>query len=97
RMSTLSLHDALPILAKVSSFSQAKTERIPRKNKPMLPQMAGKVFQDGDWLYEFHWNGFRALAELEGTRVTIYSKQGLDYRRKFRSEEHTSELQSREK
>lgn len=69
--------------ATVSALEDARDERMPRKNKPMLPQMAGKLFSDQDWIYDMSWNGFRALAEIEGPRVSFYSRQGLDYRKKF--------------
>ena len=34
--------------------------------------------EDSDWAYEFKWDGVRALARVEGGRVTLFSRRGDD-------------------
>jgi DNA ligase D-like protein (predicted ligase)/DNA ligase D-like protein (predicted 3'-phosphoesterase) len=37
-----------------------------RRYKPMLAKEASKVFTDKDWIFEVKWDGFRALAYING-------------------------------
>ena len=69
--------------AELSDFHDAKPERMPRKNKPMFPKHGGSIFRDPDWAFEPAWGGHRAIAEIEAKKVSLYSKQGLDYRKKY--------------
>ncbi len=71
------------IEAELSDLSSAKNERMPRKNKPMFPKHGGTLFKDPNWAFEPAWGGHRAIAEIETKKVSLYSKQGLDYRKKY--------------
>lgn len=56
---------------------------MPRKIRPMLPTISrGEVDAKG-WLYESYNEGLRAIAEVEGKRVHLYSKSGLPFNSKF--------------
>lgn len=53
---------------------------IPSLLKPMLA-VTGSLpdpEEDSDWAYEFKWDGVRALARVEGGRVTLFSRRGDD-------------------
>lgn len=66
----------------VAIAPSAVTAPMPRKNKPMLPVRA-RALTEGEWLFEPSLGGVRALAEVEGKRVFLYSKSGLSYEKKF--------------
>ncbi len=34
--------------------------------RPMLAQVADKPFSDKDWIFEIKWDGFRAIAYVDG-------------------------------
>ena len=56
---------------------------IPRKNKPMLATLSRHSVEGDKWLYEPAVDGLRALAEVEGKRVFLYSKSGLPFEKRF--------------
>jgi bifunctional non-homologous end joining protein LigD len=43
---------------------------------PMLAKETDIVFSDPDWIYEIKWDGYRAIAEVNGKRVSLYSRNG---------------------
>lgn len=69
-----------PRASRIAGSTIASRDRIamPRKNKPMLPVRA-RGLTDGEWLFAPVLNGVRALAEVEGKRVFLYSKSGISY------------------
>ena len=59
-------------------------EPMPRKIKPMLPTMGQTDLPNlKDWLFEPAHDGLRAIAEVEGKKVHLYSKSGLPFEKKF--------------
>src|SRR5690606_41292969 len=87
---TLSLHDALPILEKVTQPAENQTTLEEESNTPIDPQSLHKA-----------WSEF-ALKKKEEGRDQLFMLMNQPYEYKdgtillSRSEEHTSELQSRE-
>lgn len=53
--------------------------------KPMLTTLVDKPFDDSAWIYEIKWDGYRAIAELNDTKVKFYSRNGLSFNDKFPS------------
>lgn len=45
--------------------------------KPMLAT-AGTTAPDDEWAYEMKWDGYRALAFVDGTTVRLQSRSGID-------------------
>jgi bifunctional non-homologous end joining protein LigD len=45
----------------------------------MLARETDKPFSDAGWIYELKWDGFRAIAELDGRRVRLYSRNGNSF------------------
>lgn len=43
---------------------------------PMLAKETDEPFNDKDWIYEMKWDGYRAIAEVNGTDVNLYSRNG---------------------
>lgn len=58
---------------------RAKQEPLPSVTTPMLATLVDAPFDDSDWLFEFKWDGYRALAAIaaDGT-VTLTSRNGND-------------------
>lgn len=52
---------------------------MPRNVKPMFAEAVEKPFDKKGWLYEIKWDGYRAIAQLEGERVRLYSRRNLAY------------------
>lgn len=44
--------------------------------QPMLAREVREPFSDEHWIYEVKWNGYRAIAELKGDDVRLYSRSG---------------------
>jgi len=45
----------------------------------MLAKETDKPFSDKEWLYEIKWDGYRAIAELNGSSVKLYSRNGNSF------------------
>jgi bifunctional non-homologous end joining protein LigD len=55
------------------------TERLPQELKPMLAETGDAAPQSNpQWRYEPKLDGYRVIAFLEGTRVRLQSRRGLD-------------------
>lgn len=42
----------------------------------MLAREADEPFSDPDWIYEMKWDGYRAIAEVNKSKVSLYSRNG---------------------
>lgn len=60
--------------------SKPKTEKkkshsLPtEKIKPMLAYLTDRPFDDAEWLFEIKWDGYRAIAEVNKTKVDLFSR-----------------------
>lgn len=61
------------LLFKVLDDSKKKTN-MPSWVSPMLATLIDKPFDSTDWLYEIKWDGYRALAVLNKTKVQLWSR-----------------------
>jgi bifunctional non-homologous end joining protein LigD len=51
--------------------------------KPMLATLVDKSFDAKGWLFEIKWDGFRAIAEANGNKVELYSRNLLSFNGRF--------------
>ncbi len=58
---------------------------FPRVVKPMLTTLVDKPFDDPDWIFEVKWDGYRAIALMNGTEVTLQSRNDKSFSEKFYS------------
>jgi bifunctional non-homologous end joining protein LigD len=58
-------------------------EPLPVKLSPMLAELGDGAFSDPAWLFEPKLDGYRALAFIDGDRVELRSRRGLDLTRAF--------------
>ena len=45
----------------------------------MLAKDTDKAFDDSNWIYEIKWDGYRAIAEVNGNNISLYSRNGNDF------------------
>lgn len=58
-------------------------KKRPHLIKPMLATLVDQPFDSKDWLFEIKWDGFRAIAELEGSEVNLYSRNLQSFNERF--------------
>lgn len=56
---------------------------MPRQVKPMLAYSTNKPFDNKDWLFEIKLDGYRAIAQIQGGDVKLYSRNGVSFNDKF--------------
>lgn len=48
--------------------------------RPMLATLTDRTaFDDPAWIFEIKWDGYRAIAELNGEEVRLYSRNGITF------------------
>jgi bifunctional non-homologous end joining protein LigD len=55
-------------------MSRAST--LPKRLQPMLATLTDAPFDDGDWIFEDKFDGFRMIAEIRRGKVSLYSRNG---------------------
>lgn len=60
-----------------------KKTRMPKWISPMLARSADKPFDSNEWLFEIKWDGYRALAFLNGTKVKLLSRNQKSFAAQF--------------
>ncbi len=53
--------------------------KLPSGVKPMLATLVDRPFDRPGWVFELKWDGYRALAEVQGKRVRLYSRKNIDF------------------
>lgn len=51
----------------------------------MLATLALEPFSKKGWFFEIKWDGYRAMAEVNGSKISLYSRHGLSFNEKFPS------------
>lgn len=54
-------------------------KRLNKFVKPMLSKEGDKLFDSKDWIFEIKWDGYRAIAEVDKSRVSLYSRNGNSF------------------
>src|SRR4051794_5854235 len=67
----------------VAALKGAEKAGFPRAIRPMLATLVDEPFNDSDWLYEVKWDGFRALAYLDGSSLRFVSRNQNDLTAEF--------------
>lgn len=69
--------------AEPTHFNEEQQSPMPHAIKPMLATPVEKPFNHPEWVFEIKWDGYRAIAEIEGTDVHLYSRNNLSFDQKF--------------
>src|SRR5258708_3204313 len=56
------------------SVAGAEQRPMPSVIHPMLATIVANSFDNPDWLFEIKWDGYRAIAFIEGGRVRLVSR-----------------------
>ena len=56
---------------------------VPQGVRPMLATLIKEPFDHPDWIFEVKWDGYRAVAEIREGGVSLYSRNGISFDRKF--------------
>jgi bifunctional non-homologous end joining protein LigD len=72
-----------PDSIKPAPSKKISQDPMPRKIKPMLATLSHKPLKGNHWILEDSGKGLRAIAEVEGKRVHLYSKAGLSFDKKY--------------
>ncbi len=67
-------------LAKVAGARKAP---MPSVIHPMLATLVDKPFDNPDWLFEIKWDGYRAVAFVDGGKARLVSRNQNDMTRQF--------------
>ena len=59
----------------------------------MLCKVAEKPFDDAEWAFEIKWDGYRAVADLSKDDIRLYSRNGIDFSKKFKKVANSLKLQ----
>jgi bifunctional non-homologous end joining protein LigD len=49
----------------------------------MMARLHDEAFDDPDWVFEIKWDGYRAIAEVNGADSKLYSRNGLSFSGKY--------------
>ncbi len=59
---------------KLESIQGAQGSPMPLAIHPMLATLVDEPFHDAEWLYEIKWDGYRALAFIDGGKARLVSR-----------------------
>jgi len=70
-------------VAQEVALEKTPKTHMPKHITPMLAKLADEPFDNVDWLYEIKWDGYRAIGTWDGQNVQLYSRNGLDFSKKY--------------
>lgn len=56
---------------------------MPHDVSPMLAEQADFPFDNGDWVFEMKWDGYRAVAEIHKNKVTLHSRNQISFTERY--------------
>src|SRR5690606_17457101 len=83
-------------IIKLTNSRTTKEKKLPETITPMLCKVSEKPFDGEEWAFEIKWDGYRAIADLRNDKTQLYSRNGLDFSRKFSKIFNALKLQSYE-
>ncbi len=64
-------------------LKDAAVKPMPKAIQPMLATVVEEPFDHPDWVFEVKWDGYRAVAEIREREVSLYSRNGIPFNKKF--------------
>ncbi len=64
-------------------LQEAPVKPMPHGIKPMLATLVKEPFDHPDWLFEVKWDGYRAIAEIQDGKVSLYTRNRISLNKKF--------------
>jgi bifunctional non-homologous end joining protein LigD len=65
------------------SFSAAFKSSMPKNVVPMLATLVDEPFDNGNWIFEIKWDGYRAVAYCTGKNVELISRNLTPFTEKY--------------
>lgn len=69
--------------AKETKAGHLRELKLGQLIRPMLATKASKIIEEAGWIYELKWDGYRALCNIDGGKVDLYSRNGISFKHKF--------------
>ncbi len=79
KLNQIRLHETI----ESEDLRDAPVKPMPHSIQPMLTTLAKKPFDHPDWMFEVKWDGYRAVAEIRDVGVSLYSRKGISFEKKF--------------
>ena len=79
KLSQIHLHEAM----ESEDLQDAPVKPMPHGVQPMLATPVTKPFDHPDWIFEVKWDGYRAIAEIRDGSVSLYSRNGISFDKKY--------------
>jgi len=79
KVNQIRLHEAM----ESDDLKDAPIKPMQQGIKPMLATMIKEPFDHPDWIFEVKWDGYRAIAEIREGTVSLYSRNGISFDKKF--------------
>jgi bifunctional non-homologous end joining protein LigD len=81
KLNQIRLHEAM----ESENLQDAPVKPMPHAMQPMLATPVKAPFNHPDWIFEVKWDGYRAIAEIRDGSVSLYSRNGISFNKKFSS------------
>ncbi len=79
KLDQIRLHEAL----ESEDLQEAPVKPMPHGITPMLATLVRAPFDHPDWLFEVKWDGYRAIAEIQDGKVSLYTRNQISLNQKF--------------
>jgi bifunctional non-homologous end joining protein LigD len=79
KLEQIRLHEAM----ESGDLQAALVKPMPHAIQPMLAVLVKEPFDHPDWIFEVKWDGYRAVAEIRDDGVSLYSRNGISFDKKF--------------
>lgn len=81
KLSQIRVHEA----KESEMLKEAPVTPMPHNIQPMLATPVKDAFDHPEWVFEVKWDGYRAIAEVRNGTVSLYSRNGISFEKKFPS------------
>jgi len=79
KVNQIRLHETM----ESEGLKDAPVTPMPHNITPMLATLIKEPFDDPDWFFEVKWDGYRAVAEIRDGNISLYSRNGIPFEKKF--------------
>lgn len=79
----ISFSEGSTTVTRPSKIRKAKAAQLPDFVEPALATLVPKAPSGGKWIHEIKFDGYRLIARVEGGRVKLLTRSGLDWTKKF--------------
>src|SRR5512139_792219 len=79
KLNQIRLHETM----ESEDLRDAPVKPMAQAIQPMLATPVKEPFDHPDWIFEVKWDGYRAVAEIRDGSVSLYSRNGISFNKKF--------------